>query len=240
MRPIKPPINLRQNNFVDCDDLTAYAASISDNRCLLSFSCGKDAVAAWIQLKRYFKEIIPVYLYLVPGLSFVERSIKYYEEQFGTRIIQMPTPALYRMMGNYVFQKPSSRKAIKKLNIPEFDFDDVFRVVREDLDLPPTTYTAVGVRVNDSLTRRASVKRFGPINHKRKQFYPVYDWNKQRLIDEISAANLQLAEDYHVWGRSFDGLHYPFLKPLKDHYPEDYEKVKQLFPLCDLELKRFE
>lgn len=229
---------MRQNDFIDSDDLCQYVSGSTGRRCILSFSCGKDAVAAWVQLRKDFDRILPVYLYLVPGLSFVERSLTYYESAFGCKIVRMPQPALYRMLNGHVFAPPSSRKAIRKLRLPNFDHDDVFRVVREDHPEFADSYVAVGVRALDSLSRRATVKRYGPVNHRRRQFFPVYDWSKQDVMDAVRDAGLRLAEDYRVWGRSFDGLHYPFLRPLKEHYPDDYEKVRELFPLCDLELLR--
>ena len=50
---------------------------------LLAFSCGKDAVAAWLAIRDRFDEVIPYYLYLVPHLEFVDESIDYYERFFG-------------------------------------------------------------------------------------------------------------------------------------------------------------
>ena len=63
----------------------------------LSFSCGKDAVAAWLQLRaRGFTRVVPFYMYLLPDLEFVERGIKYYEKVFETPILRVPAclPAL--------------------------------------------------------------------------------------------------------------------------------------------------
>lgn len=73
---------------------------------LLAFSRGKDSIAAWISLRdsKLFKRIIPIYLYLVPGLNFEEDDLKYFEDVFQTHIMQLPHPSLYRMMFNNVFQ----------------------------------------------------------------------------------------------------------------------------------------
>lgn len=56
------------------------------NKSLLAFSCGKDAVAAWLAIREHFDEVVPYYLYLVPALDFVNESIDYYERYFGTKI----------------------------------------------------------------------------------------------------------------------------------------------------------
>lgn len=42
---------------------------------LLAFSTGKDAIAAWLAVRDSFEAVHPYYLYLVPGLEFVEESL---------------------------------------------------------------------------------------------------------------------------------------------------------------------
>ena len=59
------------------------------------------------------------------------------------------------------------------------------------------------------------------------------------LVDEFLAAKVKLPYDYAIWGASFDGLHYKFLKGLYDNYPDDFKKVKEFFPLIEAELYRY-
>lgn len=48
----------------------------------------------------------------------------------------------------------------------------------------------------------------------------------------------QLPVDYKLFGRTFDGIDYRFLKPIKENFPRDYEKIITWFPLAELELFR--
>ena len=73
---------------------------------ILAFSTGKDSIAAWLQMRRYFKRIVPYYCYSVPNLGFVERSLAYYEDFFGTHIYRLPHRSLYRCLRGLVFQPP--------------------------------------------------------------------------------------------------------------------------------------
>ena len=41
----------------------------------LAFSCGKDSIATWLECRKHFTRVIPFYMYLVPGLQFIERSL---------------------------------------------------------------------------------------------------------------------------------------------------------------------
>lgn len=227
-------------HFDSSEQLNRYVAERSGGVCLLSFSGGKDSVASWLHLQRSFSRVIPVYLYLVPRLSFVEESLRYFEEQFGTHILRLPHPSLYRMLNSFVFQPPENCAAIESLQLPEYDYDDAFEVAKDIYDVPGC-YTAIGVRATDSLNRWASIKQHGPLNEKRKTFYPIYDWSKDRLIAEIKRSGLKLPKaEYEMFGRSFDGLDVRFLKPIRDRYPEDFTRILEFFPLADIELARHE
>jgi hypothetical protein len=226
--------------FESSEKLCEYIAEQSAGVCLLSFSGGKDSIAAWLQLRRYFKRIIPVYLYSVPGLHFVERGLAYFEDFFGTHIYRMPHPSMYRKLNALVFQAPERIKLIEEKRLFPFTYDDVFDMVRSHEDVPFETYTALGVRAVDSLNRWANIKQHGAMNQKRATFFPIYDWSKERLLGDILASGCKLPAEYRIFGRSFDGLDYRFVKPMKDYFPGDYKRVLEMFPMVELEILRME
>lgn len=205
---------------------------------LLAFSCGKDAIGAWLACRPHFRRIIPYYMYLVPGLQFVEDALAYYEEFFQTRILRVPHPSLYRLLNAFVFQPPERCALIEAAGLEEFSYRDMQDTIRDRFGLPDAAMVASGVRAVDSPMRMLALRKYGPINRKKAQFMPVCDWNLDRLVSEIERANVRLPIDYRIFGRSFDGIDYRFLAPLKEHLPADYERVLQWFPLADLELKR--
>lgn len=207
---------------------------------ILAFSTGKDSIAAWLQMRRYFKRIVPYYCYTVPGLEFVEDSLRYYEDFFGTHIFRLPHRSLARFLRYMIFQAPERVTAIESIDLPGEEFDDAMigEIIRDLEGLPEAAYVGTGVRMADSPMRRIGIKTHGAINHNQKRFYPVYDWKKDDLIREIDAAGVELPVDYRLFGRTFDGIDYRFLKPLKEAYPRDYERIINWFPLAELELFR--
>lgn len=209
---------------------------------ILAFSTGKDSIGAWLQMRRYFKRIIPYYCYTVPGLAFVEDSLKYYEDFFGCHIYRLPHRSFYRFLRYMVFQSPEHVTKIEALDVPGEEYDDstVGDIIRDAAKLPAACYVGTGVRMADSPMRRIGIKTHGAINHTDKRFYPVYDWKKERLLNEIDAAGVKLPIDYELFGRTFDGLDYRFLKPLSERFPEDYKRILTWFPLADLEIFRRE
>lgn len=207
---------------------------------ILAFSCGKDSIAAWLQMRRHFKRIVPYYCYCVPGLDFVEDSLRYYEDFFQTRIYRLPHRSFWAWMAEGLFQPPERITTIEDFDMPAFDDAILGEVIRQAGSLPEGAYTGIGVRAADSPMRRVAIKRWGAVNHNSKQFYPVYDWKKADMLRELKASGVKLPVDYKLFGRTFDGLDYRFLAPIKEHFPEDYQRILEWFPLADLEFYRRE
>ncbi len=207
---------------------------------LLGFSCGKDSIACWLECRKHFPRIVPFYMYLVPDLEFIEGSLRFYERWFGTPILRVPHPSLYRMWNHCVFQPPQNRGIIQAANLASLDYLDLHNLIREQVGLPDSAYCATGVRAVDSPYRLISIKRNGPIHHRKRQFFPIWDWHKARLLEEITAAKIPLPVDYRLFGRSFDGIDYRFLAPIKQRFPRDYARILEYYPMADLELFRRE
>lgn len=224
-----------KNSAEMCEQMAAEC-----DTAILAFSTGKDSIGAWLQMRKYFKHIIPYYCYTIPGLSFVEDSLKYYEDFFQTRIYRMPHRSLYRFLRCMVFQPPEHVTKIEALDLPGEEYDDamVGELIRQVGGLPDGAYVGCGIRMADSPMRRVGILTHGAVNHNQKRFYPVYDWRKADLLQAIDEAGVKLPIDYKLFGRTFDGLDYRFLGPIKEHFPEDYERLKTWFPLLDLEFMR--
>jgi hypothetical protein len=211
-------------------------------KALLAFSTGKDAIGAYLAMRGKFEEVQPYYLYLVPGLEFIDESLDYYERHLfgGRRILRLPHPSLPRMLNSFAFQPPERCAVIEQIDLYRHDYEDVNDLLREELGWPDEAMCASGVRAADSPMRYTHFKKRGAISFNKKLFYPVFDWNKQRLYDAIKASGVKLPVDYRLFGRTFDGLDLRFLLPIRQHYPRDYQRLLDWFPLADLEMFRYE
>ena len=205
---------------------------------LLAFSGGKDAIAAWLALRDDGVPVVPCYLYLVPGLKFVDDTMDYFEDYFGTRIARMPHPSLFRWLNNLVFQAPERIDTIEAAGLPNVEYRDIWEAVAEDHGLDASTWVADGVRAADSIVRRVSFKTHGVMKPSNRKVSPVWDYRKAHVYEAIEGANIRLPVDYEWFGRSFDGLDYRFLKPLHDNAPDDFARILEWFPLAELELIR--
>ena len=208
---------------------------------MLAFSAGKDSVAAFLNIRDTFDQIVPFYLYLVPDLAFVEEALTFYEETLfgGRKIIRMPHPSLYRWLSGGVYQPPHNIPVLEAARLPNFTHKDVHDIIRDQFGIPDAM-VATGVRAADSPMRHVSIKQHGPILKSKGEYFPVWDWKKADLVRELRRHSIQLSREYEVFGRSFDGLDARFLIPMRDHFPDDFAKVLEWFPLAEASIFRFE
>lgn len=211
---------------------------------LVAMSLGKDAIATNLALKEDGITTELAYLYGVPGtggrkcLKFVERTISDLEQAFQQKIHCYPHPSLYRMLNHLTLQPPERIAVIEAARLPNLTYEEEWQYIREDLNLPADTWVADGVRAADSIVRRAAFTKHGAMKPSTRKVSPIYDWLKKEVLGIIDQHNIPLPIDYELFGRSFDGIDYRFIKPLKDRFPGDYEQLKFWFPLVDLELMR--
>ncbi|MFQ7492978.1 MAG: hypothetical protein ACLRL4_04560 [Bifidobacterium bifidum] len=197
---------------------------------LLAFSCGKDSIAAWLAMRDMGIEVVPAYLYYVPGLRFVDEELDYFEQKFQTRIKRYPHPSLYRWLNNAVFQAPERLRYIEAARLPEPSYEQMWDFIRADVGLDKSTWCADGVRAADSIQRRGAFVQYGYWRRNLKKVSPIGDWLKGEVLDCISGHHIELPCDYAWFGRSFDGIDKRFTKVLKDKAPDDYATLLEWFP----------
>jgi len=226
-------------NVETWEDTIATVRAMSPDA-IISFSRGKDSIAAYLAMRDKFERIVPYTYYLVPGLEFVDESLKYFEQKMGCHIVSYPGPSFYKMLNNMVYQPKEHIDVIERMALPYLSQDDLQRALTVDHSLSDTTYNAIGMRSKDSVQRAFSIQRNGAINHTRKTFYPIHDWSKQQVIDCIANAGWKLPIEYRYFGSSFDGLYAAYLVPIRHFFPRDYRRILEFFPLAELECYRFD
>ena len=142
------------------------------------------------------------------------------------------------MLRNLVYQPPERCAIIEASKLSHPDYRAQNRLVCRRAGVDEDTWVASGVRCADSVQRRTHFLRHGAITHRQRTFYPVWDWRKNYLLAELQRAGCKLPVDYAMFGRSFDGLDWRFLDPVRIHYPDDYQKILDWFPLAGLEVFR--
>lgn len=202
---------------------------------LLAFSRGKDSVAAWLALRSAGVEVIPYHLYLVPRLEFVDEDLRRWESFFGQRIYNLPHPSLFRWLNNFTFQAPERLATIDAANLPSFTYEQLVDLLRTRF-AAKDSWVCDGVRSADSPVRRLAMSTHGVMRDRGRKCSPIWDWRKSHVMAAIAEAGATLGPEYEWFGRSFDGIDSRFLSPLREHAPDDYQRILDWFPLADLDL----
>lgn len=208
---------------------------------MLAFSGGKDSLATWVGMLNSGmppERIFPYYMYSVPDLKFVNDMLDRMEDTFQRRIPRYPNPRLYSRLRYGTFQPPDRRAVIEAAKIPYFWEQDVIDEIERDYGLEPNRWRLDGVRATDSIVRRISIKKHGPMKPHLNKVSPIWDWRISDVRNALAAWNIEWPIDYEWFGRSFDGIDYRFIKPIYDNVPEDFERLQQWYPFLELELYR--
>lgn len=209
---------------------TVKAASRISDGCVVCFSGGKDSIVTLDLCARYFKRIHVVFMYTVPGLSFQEANLRWYEAKYGIEIERIPHFQLSDFLRYGTFRKYD-------FDVPIVSILDVYKYLRASTGM---YWIAAGERIADSIVRRAMIKNSGSIDDKRGRIYPVAHWNKQEVMRYIAHHRLKLAPEMSVLGHSFRSLEPGELTAVKKHYPRDFEKIVEWFPLAEAAVKKYE
>lgn len=193
----------------------------------------------WLYLRPHFK-IVPYFLFHIPGLSYVESSLAYYEDYFEQHIYRMPHPALYDMFTTGAYQPVHRVSIIDGMRLPQFEYADIEDILCARLKLGKI-FSAVGMRTADNIQRYTMITQVGPLGFKRRRwYYAIWDWNVAQVSEIIKRHGVKLAPEYSTMGRTIASFQYQELRALKDNYPADFEKFREWFPLIDLEFFRYE
>lgn len=195
---------------------------------IVSFSTGKESCVVMDLCARFFDRIVPFFMYQCPGMSFQEKSLNWYEKKYGVEIIRIPSFNMSPMMRYGVFRSPD-------FDVPIISVTDIYDYIRGKTGV---YWVCGGERIADSTIRRAMIKSTGSIAVKSGKFYPVAYWKKRDILDYMRVKKLYLGEDSRVFGTSYHGWTAETLSTLKERWPDDFEKIKRLYPLVEAVVKR--
>lgn len=205
------------------------AAALTDS-VIVGFSGGKDSVVTLDLCARHFRRVEVYFLYYVPGLSFQERTLSWAERHYGLTIYRLPHFELSQML-QYGSFRPVD------LNSPIIEVADLYAHLRARFGLH---WIAGGERIADSIWRRAMLKRSGTIDRQRGRIYPVAHFTKANIMAYLKLHRLPVSEESRVLGFSFRSLQPAEMIKIRQHFPDDFAKIKAMFPLVEAGIKHLE
>ncbi len=197
-------------------------ASVTDS-VIVGFSGGKDSIVTLDLCFKYFKRVQPFFMYLVPGLEFQEKMLRWYENKYKTEIVRIP----HFEVSNFL--KYGSLTVFDD-NVEIVGITDTYEYMRQKTGIH---WIAAGERCADSIVRNAMIKHSGSIDYKRGRFYPIAYWKKNEVLEYIKYKKLYLSPEQKRLGFSFRSLDGSELAVIKENYPKDYAKILKVYPFAE-------
>jgi phosphoadenosine phosphosulfate reductase len=196
---------------------------------VVSFSGGKDSVVVLDMCVRHFKKVHVFFMYQVPGLSFQEATLRWYENKYGLEIIRLPHPELSEFLRYGLFRHHD-------LSVPLVTFNELYHYVRLQTG---QRWIAAGERIADSIVRRAMMKKSGSIDVPRGRFYPAAYFRKEDVVRYVAQHQLKVSPESRFLGHSFRSFDPEDMYKVRKHYPEDYAKIERFFPFVGAGVEKF-
>ena len=195
---------------------------------IVAYSGGKDSVITLDLCSKYFRTVHAFFMYQVPNLSFQESVLSWAEKRYGIEIYRIPHFEVSDFYRGGTYCKPD-------LAVPTVKIADIYAHVRGAFNCH---WIAAGERAKDSIIRNAMIKKSGSIDIKRGRFFPLAYWSKAHVIKYIDTNQLKISPEARLLGHSFRSLEHKDLALVRQHYPQDYEKIKKAFPEVEVSFAR--
>lgn len=205
------------------------AATVS-RRVLVGYSGGKDSAVLLDLCVKHFDKVDVFFMYAVKGLEFQEATLRYVESKYGTRVHRVPHFELSSFLRYGTFR-------VEDFEVPIVSTREVYDYLREQTGCH---WIACGERIADSIVRRATIKKSGSVDMKRGRFFPLAEWSKADVLAYIRQHKLHVGAESEKLGFSFRGLAGKDMAKIRDAYPEDFERIRQWFPLVEGAVRRYE
>jgi phosphoadenosine phosphosulfate reductase len=216
------------------------AAQMFDT-CLVSFSGGKDSIAAFDLCRKHFKEVRGLFYYTVPNLEYQEKTLRGYEARWDTEFFRLPDPWTLPRLLREGWCRP---KTDLSAECPEPQRKDCESYVRKC-----DGWTAYGSRALDSFVRRGYIygRNRRCVELKQRSFYPIGAWTTKQVFAYMRMNRLYLPTDYRITsnntsgtGQSFGTMVTEHLVAIKERFPDDYARIKYYFPFIEADVMRDE
>jgi 3'-phosphoadenosine 5'-phosphosulfate sulfotransferase (PAPS reductase)/FAD synthetase len=217
-------------------------------RLFMSFSTGADSIAMFLRCLESgiwdMEKGIFYYMYHVPGITWVDEYINWFENKFNVKIYQVPGPILLADLTNGLYQTPSRKSAFAELMKTGKSFvpmkrDDIEWSIRQYFGYE-NAYCAVGVKSGDSAMRRLAMRKTQGCNDNQKKWYPIWDFENRDVIDIIKKHGCKVPYDYSLFGITYENIDYRFSKVIKEKCPNNWATILELFPMAESIISRVE
>lgn len=176
-------------------EIIKSVSALSDSICV-GVSGGKDSLVCLDLAKKHFKKVAGYFFYLVPGLEFKERYLRYLERRYEIEILRLPDPQLADAFADGQFRWPTDRS----IGAPKLKLKDAMAYAGLATGCQ---WTCKGDRRDDSRIRWRYLTHIQGIDHKNRIAYPLAFWTASQVENHLKTLRLPpMRWARRCWGKS--------------------------------------
>jgi len=206
------------------------ALARNHKRVAVSYSGGKDSLVCLDMASKVFDKVVAVFFYLVPGLDMIERQLQVARERYGVEILEYPHWVLSRCIKNGIYCDVNWKTSDA---IWEYNSNDLYKAVCHDANVRHIIH---GGKNSDSFWRRITISTISA----DCIVYPLKKWKKFDVLSYLKIHNVPIPPSFDGVGSRATGvdLSTGSILWMHDKYPDDYEKIRNVFPYVEAVVKR--
>jgi 3'-phosphoadenosine 5'-phosphosulfate sulfotransferase (PAPS reductase)/FAD synthetase len=201
----------------------------TDEVILFHSGTGKDSICLCDLMCKNFSRVVCVFMYLVPDLEFENRYIEYAKMRYpGIEFYSTSHFSIYSWIkhGHLGIKKDAK---IENMTIAKID-----KMVKIKFGIDWSVY---GVKKNDGLNRRLMLNGYPDgLCYASQKAYPIMDLKNSEVLNYVKDNDLISPFSYTATRPSSgcDISNPLFLSYLRDRYPDDLQKIFDVFPFCEV------
>lgn len=204
---------------------TINAVKEESDSAIVFCSLGKDSLVTLDLVYPLFRRVVCVFMYFVPHLEHIERWVNWVKARYPkVEFMQVPHWNLSYILRGGLYCVPNPNVKLIKLA-------DVIKAVRLKTGIG---YACLGMKKADGMNRRFMLKGYAENEYINNGIvYPLANWTQKDVLSYMKQHGLPEPVRYSLKASSGTGFNIDCFLWLREHFPEDLQKIYKTFPMSE-------
>lgn len=213
------------------NEIVGNIASKTD-AAILFCSLGKDSLVVLDLIYHKFRRVVCVFMYFVPGLEHIRRWQQWLVTRYpNVEFVEIPHWCLSYILKGGLYCVPNPQVKLMSLR-------DTVKSIRLSTGL---YYVFLGMKKADGMNRRLMLLGYADnLYENLGMVYPLAEWTQKDVLAYMRQQRMPTPVRYGMAASSGIGFNLDCFLWMREHYPEDLQKVFQTFPLAEREMWKLE
>lgn len=210
------------NKLEQAHDTIRFVREQTDE-CLVFNSCGKDSLVTLDLVAPYFRRVVCVFMYFVPGLEHIEKFLAFSLRRYhNVEVLQLPHWNLSYVRRGGMYCVPNPKQKLLKLR-------NVIDQAREQTGINPVF---LGMKKADSMNRRLMLNTYEEAHYTNAGLaYPLATWTQKEVLAYMKQKRLPMPVRYGKNASNGIGFNLDCFLWMERNAPADLRRMYEAFPL---------